>query len=334
MFTPTRLRTVVESRWAGLLFVLLVCGVSLVPLGGSASAGSLPTASSVSKESWHTIAPIDSDNPGANGALSCVTSTFCMAAQGNLVRSFNGHSWSKDVTLGSGLTSGVNQVSCPTTTFCVAVDIGGYVYYYRGHSWSEGPQIDPVGGTVNQEFGIIDVSCPTTTFCAAIDDGGDAYTYEKGEWSGPQLIAQGQLMESVSCGSAKYCLVTTEAGFSFLFNGHSWTTFGVVAELQGMGEATCASATFCLVTAGNDVYRLDGQSWSAGHDLPSGPGNPGIVGLQCPSTTFCMAFTQMRAYAYALGRWIRVSGGGNEVFSCTATAFCIATDDGYASKFS
>jgi hypothetical protein len=59
---------------------------------------------------------------GGLTAVSCPTTSFCMAVDEDSNRSvmFSGGSWSAPIPASSGY--GLEAVSCPSTSFCVAVD--------------------------------------------------------------------------------------------------------------------------------------------------------------------------------------------------------------------
>jgi hypothetical protein len=75
--------------------------------------------------SWSTNDKVDELNGISGGglaAVSCTSSSFCMAVDQDDNRSvtFNGSSWSAPTMLSSGY--GLASVSCPSRSFCIAVD--------------------------------------------------------------------------------------------------------------------------------------------------------------------------------------------------------------------
>jgi hypothetical protein len=63
-------------------------------------------------------------------AMSCVGATFCIATDsGGRALTFDGHTWSQPVRVGTG--AALNSVSCVGPTFCVGVSLDGHAYIYR-----------------------------------------------------------------------------------------------------------------------------------------------------------------------------------------------------------
>jgi hypothetical protein len=290
----------------------------------------------MAKERWKTIPALSTPSRGASGAISCVTSKFCVGAVGADVRIFNGHKWSAEVNLNAGTYIGITSISCATTTFCAAVTVGGEANTYNGHRWSPGVEIDSAAGTAAQSLGLIDVSCPNKNFCAALDQAGNVYMLKNGRWTTGSPVFYGQVMTSITCTSATFCMTISQVGFDYEYSGHSWTT-GHVVEPDRLSFVSCASSTFCMGIGNGDVYTYSGGAWSKGRPFVGGP-KLGVTSIDCPASGFCVVIAESVSYVgktfvYVSGRWVTISGGGGSL-SCTATGFCVLTADGYAAELS
>ena len=199
-------------------------------------------------------------DPGPS--VSCVSSTFCMAAGNGYAQEFSGSgSWQAPVSNGIGTCLCApgpqygydifDEVSCASTTFCV--DIGdvneGSVTtqsqdyaVWNGTTWSAPeplPTLFTIAG-VNYPMYPDDISCvPSTTTCVTIGDGA-AWTFDGTSWSAPEYLAgnvppqPGNVntalptdpLSSVSCASTAYCVATD-------WNGNAIATFSSFEPPQG-----------------------------------------------------------------------------------------------------
>jgi hypothetical protein len=137
---------------------------------------------------------------GAPAAISCASSSFCVAVDGTgSVFSFNGSNWSSAAAVDQ--QASIVALSCaPSSSFCVAIDSVGGTAMFNGTSWSVPTQI---GGS-----GLDSVSCPSSDYCVAIDDSGDALRFNGTSWSPPAVVAKAALAR-VSCASRSFCLAIT-----------------------------------------------------------------------------------------------------------------------------
>jgi hypothetical protein len=59
-------------------------------------------------------------------AVSCPTSHFCVVVDSaGRVVGYNGHNWTRPVTIVKGVPNVIDDVSCPSTRFCVAITGAG-----------------------------------------------------------------------------------------------------------------------------------------------------------------------------------------------------------------
>jgi hypothetical protein len=113
-------------------------------------------------------------------AVSCASTSFCIALGRNSAYSYSNGTWSSAQPLGLGIT--LSSVSCPSRSFCVAVGgsgttggaLPGYGITYSNGFWSTGQKL---GSELSS------VSCPTSKRCIAVGLLGHAFTYSDGHWS-------------------------------------------------------------------------------------------------------------------------------------------------------
>ena len=81
--------------------------------------------------SWS--APVLVDSSGNLNAVSCATTSFCVAVDaGGYSFTYNGTSWQPKVLVSPNSLTGV---SCASPSFCMAVDTAGNAWAYTGSSW-------------------------------------------------------------------------------------------------------------------------------------------------------------------------------------------------------
>jgi hypothetical protein len=136
--------------------------------------------------------------------LSCATSIFCAAVQGDSVELYDGVGWTPPTVIDQDADYELDSVSCPTASFCVASDVFGHVVIYNGTTWSPPTMID--------SDSLFAVTCPTTTFCAAVGTS-IALTYNGVGWTTPVTVEPyGRSLVGVSCPSAAFCIATDDLG--------------------------------------------------------------------------------------------------------------------------
>ena len=203
--------------------------------------------------------------PGQNGtvdAVSCTSSSFCMAlgaiyptttngldGWGIVPETWNGSQWATaPVSLPGPEASSPSGVSCASPTTC---GLEANVY---GPSGSE-----------------------------AVDEIWNGSTW------GDQVIGQSG-GQSIHCESANFCL---GGDGSLLWNGQTWAH----ETTSGLMTTACASAVFCLgidqsaPTAAQDYSTFDGVSWTADVGtlaLPTGANAIDSDQIACPSQSLCV----------------------------------------------
>jgi hypothetical protein len=169
------------------------------------------------------------------GALSCVTSSFCMAAADNTFMEWNGLSWSPLPVAASSEDDEMVALSCSSNTFCVAVGSRdghntGYetqtlVKEWNGAAWTYVPSADVTALANNALTG---VSC-TPNLCVAA---GYALDPDNGQ--------SGGLLETspISAGAASSGPTTAPVvGMAATPDGNGYWLVGADGAVYAYGDA-------------------------------------------------------------------------------------------------
>jgi hypothetical protein len=288
---------------------------------------SAPAQSPTPRLSWG--APASFDSGGEVTSVSCPSSSYCAAVDGNgNIMSYNGAAWTRAQTSEDQL----NSVSCASASYCAAVGYdggGGNVFSYNGVAWSAPESLD-------EGYKLHSISCPTTTFCevgAAVN----VFTVDGIAESAPDAIDQsnnetsesGYGLPSMSCPSATFCATIDGSGNAFILNGSTWSAPESIDHNVQLDSVSCVSAEFCVaVDSGGNAFTYNGSAWSAAKSIDS---NTALEGVSCPSTGFCVAVDAkgdaltFNGTAWSPPRSID-SGRQPVAVSCPTTSFCMAVD--------
>jgi hypothetical protein len=179
-------------------------------------------------------------------ALSCASSSFCVAQAGGFTSTYNGSTWTPADSGNPPCSLECFDPSCPSSTFCVS--IGSTVAAtFTGKNWSAPVRVVSSASTAQLQS----VSCVSSRFCVAVDDAGNAYTYDGTSWSAARMIDPGDELAAVSCGSASFCVAIGDSR-SVTFNGTGWTRPTDESFQGGFGTSLdCPSTRFCVAAAGS-----------------------------------------------------------------------------------
>jgi hypothetical protein len=245
--------------------------------------------------SWTAPASVKGSVPIRLDAVSCPSSSFCLAGGGEFL-TYNGSSWSKPAHLELALVS----VSCPSASFCVGV-VGGDAFTYNGSSWSAPSEID---SPAEEEFGLGSISCPSSSFCMAADYEGNVVTYN-GSWSEPKDIDGSQGIGSVSCPSSSFCMAVDWGGNALTYSGGTWSSPANI-DSNVLSSVSCPSASFCAAVGDSgDALTYNGSSWMKSTGVYGGSEGASV---SCPTSTFCVA-TEAHGNAFIYAEHEAPSGG-------------------------
>jgi predicted deacylase len=224
-------------------------------------------------------APVTLPDGQAN-AISCASTTTCIAATSGGVAKYAAGVWSAGQAIG-GPSDSATDVSCPSTTFCMAVTAAGYATPVTNGTPGTSALVDGSDGP-----GLTAVSCASASYCVAVDNDGEWLLYNGTTWSAPAPAAASTLY-SISCPAVGFCAATTDDTTIAMFNGSTWSTENShLGNGFGVGVA-CASATFCVALgSGGQATTFDGASWSSPATVNAGNH---LSAASCPTAQSCLA---------------------------------------------
>jgi hypothetical protein len=236
-------------------------------VGGSrsASVSSEPLVATWNVNRWTSGAgrhPMD----GVLTAVSCATSSFCLAADGSerLFR-WNGGSWTATVPPpGPEGGTGYSDVSCPSPQFCMAVGSAteGGIAVWDGVGWRVLPS--PSGSGAARQ-----VECAGPELC--VESQGRRWT---GDTWRPLGVPHGAGL--LACAPPNWCAVSNGATVS-MGGAPDWRSTALPAGFSAR-DLSCASPTSCVATGlgpatDGSTTRVpatavwDGTAWSSRPDL-------------------------------------------------------------------
>ena len=148
-------------------------------------------------------------------------------------------------------------------------------------------------------------------------------------WTGPTDLSAGNTVTSVSCTSATACFAVDEAGEVLTHTPTGWTT-AVLDATNAMLWISCLPSKCVAVDEHGGARTLTASGWST--RVVADPAVEALVGVSCPTATFCMAVgvngDAVASNGTAWGTPVQVNGAALLTsVSCTSSSFCAATDD-------
>ncbi len=189
-------------------------------------------------------------------AVSCPTSTFCMAVGADssgagvaAESAIAGTDWTDSALPANAPV--LRAVSCADTQHCVAVGAGGIVTTGNGgSSWQL--SAPPTANTT-----LLGVICDTQQVCVAT-----------GISPNPLGPYNGEILRSSDFGA-------------------TWTAESLPTDALGLGAVTCPTATDCIAVGASILVSSDGgQTWST---RTVADGTQGLTSISCSSATTCVA---------------------------------------------
>ena len=305
-------------------------------------------------KSWkQTVAALN--GAAASLEVSCVSSTWCLAVDGaGHVYKYDGASWTAAGGGGTSATHG--NLVCTSKTFCVIGEKNGKVARFDGASWTLSPGLFNVG---RYQFGPPDLSCVGQA-CVAVAQGPTmtlANTFTHGRWTGQKMADDSGSLSFVSCPTTSFCAALGGGTYAETWQHGTWTApvylpTGVLPSAKTgdlRGDLSCTSATFCLAdNTYGAVWRYNGRTWAAIASPPAA--SPGITGLACASSTFCVATvtpstngkqqpTSSGVDIFNGSRWTAVKSWAGDTAhwqyaTCSAARLCLLSDhSGHVATF-
>ncbi len=208
------------------------------------------------------------------GSVSCVSSSFCVAANGGGEALFyEGNKWTQAIavvkqTVVQAFQSqygSLTSISCASKDFCIAVGNNGYEYTFRNGIWSAGLRIDKT----SLEYGSLNtISCPTNKFCVAGDFNGFVFTYLNGLWTSGIQIVKNQnhtlSINSVSCPKNNFCIAVDNSGYAYIYSHGVWSEPNHIDKYGGLSSISCPVVQNCkaIDDVFSYVFSFDNGKWS------------------------------------------------------------------------
>ena len=304
--------------------IATVIGAVSVTTAAQSEAASITPTSSAPSWSVQKSYPLAIDGLSD---VSCVSTSFCMAAGGNssgngVVISYNGNTW-KPYSLPSNVSNySIYDFSCMSTSFCMALgednsSDNNAALSYNGSTWKIYPLPPEMSGGDSSFTGL---SCSSASFCVAVgqDSSGDnaALSYNGSTWelnSLPSDIVSGQSydIQNVSCAHSGFCMTLADDNNSadnymvLSYQAGTWKELDYLSSpVYGYQNSalSCTSSSFCMVAGGYVAFNgssngpaeyiygvafLYNGSTWEQVTLPSGTGH--LATISCTSSSFCMA---------------------------------------------
>jgi hypothetical protein len=317
-------------------------------VGWAAMAGATPgPGSQVAATQWTTNQPPAVGSESYDGAVSCVSSTFCISTVFTetttpptpAVQQWDGSSWhTVALPVPTGATEvELEAVSCTSVSFCIAVGIQfngsaptPVVYSWNGAAWAVGP--NPTLPSPYAEALLTGVSCTGPAWCMAT-------------------------------GYAVNGTTTDQDTLAEEWNGTSWSfvaTPGIADHTNdAFNDVSCTGPSNCMAVGSNSVTGGTGSD-AASHGTQPAAGQSGFLGSAGPIanahallpstnphatvTTHILA-EQWNGTAWTVTPTPDPTGVTSPQFSavsCAGAGFCMATgydessstDQGFAEEWS
>ena len=298
-----------------LVVVLLMTALPGAATGTAAAAGR--AATSRPPVSWAAPRLIEAAPPFATlaqpGAIACPTSSTCLAVgdAGTVVSSTAGV---QTVTAGVDGGATLEAISCPSARLCVIAETNALL-----------TSTDPVaahptwrrdGFRLGDSSQLQGVTCASASLCLAWEDSENVLMSTDPAagahaWAKRALpLATGTFIDAAACAPAStLCVLSVDprglsGGGSFLTAtdaaaaAPAWRLTSAPAA-EAVDALSCASSALCVGYKQGDVETstdpaAGASSWSAG-EIAASP--TGIVGLDCPDTSTCVAALSTGAIA-------------------------------------
>jgi hypothetical protein len=276
-------------------------------------------------------------------AISCPTTTFCMAI-GSVIARMRGTQWT---VLPDKLPSrDFTSLSCSSAGFCMTTyytnAAGNVSREYIGGAWGKVMPVYHHSGN-----GIRALSCTSHTFCMASGDQSETARWNGTAWVVRSISDYNGFGNFVSCTAPSYCLEvgsgTEGGGRSATWDGHGWSAEQTFLSRQQLTAVSCApgSRTCIAMTETGQVARHTTRWGTAATPDPSWGS---MADVSCGAPARCVVVDGSGAVVRTSGvAWtppVRIddaanfSNGGLIAVSCPTGTFCLAVDPaGTARRF-
>jgi hypothetical protein len=307
--------------------------------------GNVVTSTSPSSGAAAWTTPADIDGSHTLTGVSCPSASLCVASDGsgNVLAAITPTSdtWVPAYVDVTNFTSGGTQldaVSCPTTSLCVGVDDSGNVVVSTAPTKSTSWIVTNVDGTASFSA----ISCPTAALCVAVDTSGNVITSTTptvaGSWIVDHISADS--LSGVSCASVSMCMVVGVSGpYGYMYTsttptaGSTWRSLLIDSIPDAV---SCPTVLLCVISerAGYVSIVPDPATLQNLDDVGGASVLVGLVGVTCPSPSFCAAANldgQVATFDPSSGSltWWTVAVVATDLYdlqgvSCASVSLCVA----------
>lgn len=235
-------------------------------------------------------------NPLPNGthalnAISCASSSFCVAVGDGIAATVDGANWTSRVHSETNLLAGV---SCPDSGHCFAVGASGTILASSdaGETWSS--QTSAITSNLNA------ISCYNANNCIAAGASGKILSTTNGGSSWTSTSVASSQLNGVSCASATTCwavgsVTGGNTGVYKTTNGTSWSSQSNPGTTDGQ-SVSCPTTASCALVAGTSVLQTtDGATWTTYSGLTASA-------VSCvASATLCLGVSSTQLQTFTLG---------------------------------
>ena len=200
-------------------------------------------------------------------------------------------------------------------------------------AWSAPIRIEPAS-VAPDNVSVYGLSCATSRMCVATDAAGFALVWSHGRWSRPQEAYRGGTLDSISCPSVSFCIALSSGGTAVTYDGRTWSQ-PVRVGPSASYEVSCPTTSFCsgvgapgLAGASSTIAMLEHGTWSSFQTSTTGAVSDRLLGVSCPSATFCVAVNfDGHILTFNGRRWSAGTAAilkGLDSVSCSSGGFCMA----------
>jgi hypothetical protein len=251
-------------------------------------------------------------------ALSCATTTSCLAIGSPHDFRWNGHRWVRVPA-----TFDARAVSCISPTRCLGVaETSSQGAWWNGHRWSK-----PFPLTARRDREPFSVACPDSSTCVVEYGDGSVNNWNGHRWSRAHHVLAG--LFDLACAGPRSCLVTS-GDQSRSWNGRSWgptktiSTSGLV-QVQAL---SCVTSGECIGVGNGGLMTYRAGQWSG----PSSVGTDDTVqAVDCVSAADCTAVAFDGTLLTGTATSLAPAGNVDQQtmatsMSCASAAACVAVD--------
>jgi hypothetical protein len=252
-------------------------------------------------------------------AVSCGSTTSCIAVGSPYDFEWNGHRWSRIAH-----TAASGGISCVTATRCLAVaEFANEGAWWLGHHWSKRFEITR---DVDLEPSI--VACPTARRCLVGYGNGSVTDWNGHAWSKPQHVLAD--LYDLACGGPRSCLATSSNDHSRRWNGRAWGATKTISDdgFVQVQALACPTVAECVGVGNGGLMTYQARHWTG----PTSVGTAAsVTAIDCVSVGDCTAVALGGTLLTGTATELSTAGTVDREtvatsMSCASTTACVIVD--------